>query len=353
MISHGSLRLKLLVIGLFAFCASVAGAGWALRASPTSSLANSDIAADAEVVGFGHVDVESGIVGLSPAQAGRIVAIDVRENQAVGAGDVLLRIDDREAKLRVQQAEAVLKSAEAQLDQANELPRRHQAKLSQQGSAVKAARHRLLAARHQLDRKRELQQCGNLNPSEVAAAAALVNEMEVVEQAEREKLKELQDLDPGLAVKRMAAEVSAARGRLAQAQLALEECHLKAPRSGTILRVQAHAGDLVGAQSLQPALLFCPNEARIVRAEVSQEFAHQVGIGALCRIADDSTLDLHWQGRVVRMSDWYTHRRSILLEPSQQNDVRTLECIVEFDPGQPPVRIGQRMRVTIARASSR
>jgi hypothetical protein len=53
------------------------------------------------------------------------------------------------------------------------------------------------------------------------------------------------------------------------------------------------------------------------------------------------------------MSDWYTHRRSILLEPSQQNDVRTLECIVEVDPGQPPVRIGQRMRVTIARASSR
>src|SRR5260370_6668221 len=147
MISHGSLRLKLLVIGLFAFCASVAGAGWALRASPTSSLANSDIAADAEVVGFGHVDVESGIVGLSPAQAGRIVAIDVRENQAVGAGDVLLRIDDREAKLRVQQAEAVLKSAEAQLDQANALHRRHQGKLTPQGSGGNGERPSLPAAR--------------------------------------------------------------------------------------------------------------------------------------------------------------------------------------------------------------
>src|SRR5207245_2506718 len=113
--------------------------------------------------------------------------IEVRENQAVRAGDVLLRLDDRQAKLGVQQAEASLQSAEAQLDQANELPRQHQAQLSRQSSAVKTAHYRLLAARHQLDHKRELQQSGNLNPSEVAAAAELVSEMETVEQAEREK----------------------------------------------------------------------------------------------------------------------------------------------------------------------
>ena len=35
------------------------------------------------------------------------------------------------------------------------------------------------------------------------------------------------------------------------------------------------------------------------------------------------------------------------MEPLQFNDVRTLECIVTLDPGQPPLRIGQRVRVTL------
>ena len=35
------------------------------------------------------------------------------------------------------------------------------------------------------------------------------------------------------------------------------------------------------------------------------------------------------------------------MEPLQFNDVRTLECIVTLDPDQPPLRIGQRVRVTL------
>ena len=36
------------------------------------------------------------------------------------------------------------------------------------------------------------------------------------------------------------------------------------------------------------------------------------------------------------------------IDPFQFNDVRMLECLVEFDPNSRPVRMGQRMRVTIA-----
>ena len=59
-----------------------------------------------------------------------------------------------------------------------------------------------------------------------------------------------------------------------------------------------------------------------------------------------------WRGKVVRLSDWYTHRRSMLQEPLQFNDVRTLECIVQLDPGQSALRIGQRVRVTLGAAAS-
>ena len=40
----------------------------------------------------------------------------------------------------------------------------------------------------------------------------------------------------------------------------------------------------------------------------------------------------------------------MLLEPGQLNDVRTLECIIALEPDQPPLRIGQRVRVVIDRS---
>src|SRR5207244_9084019 len=99
-------------------------------------------------------------------------------------------------------------------------------------------------------------------------------------------------------------------------------------------------------QPKQPAILFCPDEERIVRAEVEQEFARRVTAGARATIQDDTTTSETWSGRVQRISDWYTHRRSILQEPFQFNDVRTLECIIRLDPkADAKPRIGQRVRV--------
>jgi hypothetical protein len=48
------------------------------------------------------------------------------------------------------------------------------------------------------------------------------------------------------------------------------------------------------------------------------------------------------------MADWYTQRRLVNEEQLQLKDVRTLECLIALDPGQPPLLIGQRVRVTIS-----
>ena len=66
-------------------------------------------------------------------------------------------------------------------------------------------------------------------------------------------------------------------------------------------------------------------------------------------IEDDTRAGTTWKGKVVHISDWFTQRRSILMEPLQVNDVRTLECLIELvEPHpQPPLRIGQRVRVRL------
>jgi hypothetical protein len=94
-------------------------------------------------------------------------------------------------------------------------------------------------------------------------------------------------------------------------------------------------------------VIFCPSGSRIVRAEVEQEFARSLAMGQAASIRDDTNGEGNWAGHVIRISDWYTQRRSIMQEALQYNDARTLECIIELDPNQPVLRIGQRVRVTL------
>jgi hypothetical protein len=76
-----------------------------------------------------------------------------------------------------------------------------------------------------------------------------------------------------------------------------------------------------------------------------------VAVGQAASIRDDSSGDGKWVGHVIRISEWFTQRRSVIPEPLQYNDARTLECIIELDAVQAPLRIGQRVRVTLRPAA--
>jgi hypothetical protein len=116
-----------------------------------------------------------------------------------------------------------------------------------------------------------------------------------------------------------------------------------------ILRVQVHQGEVLGPQPREPALLFCPSGPRVVRAEVEQEYAARVLIGQEAIIEDAArSSGPTWKGHVVRVADWFAHRRTLLPDTLPVQEVRTLECMVELEPGQPPLRIGQRVRVKLS-----
>jgi multidrug resistance efflux pump len=304
-------------------------------------------AATEAVVCFGHGDVEHGIRALAPLQPGRVVDVPVHESQRVEKGDVLVRLNDRDARLRVSEAQVALEFAEKQLSEARPLPQQHKAKIQQQQAAVDAAAHRVTAARRLLDRKRGLYKANQLSAEDVAIAEESVKEAEAMGRAEAERLTELKLHDPQISVQKAEAQVRLARVRLQQAERVLEECTLMAPTAGTVQRILVGAGDLVGTDPRHPAVHFCPNEPRLVRAQVEQEFARRVWEGQRARIRDQSDPSLVWTGKVSRVADGYTQRRPLLDDPSQPSDVRTVECLVTLDPGQPTLRIGQRVRVTL------
>jgi multidrug resistance efflux pump len=299
------------------------------------------------LVCHGHVDIEEGIISLNPVQLGRVVEVPVREGQAVKAGTVLLRLDDQQAKDAVRAAQAELKVAQARLGQARKLPEQHRADLAAQQAGLEAARHRLDGARQTLLRTQRLQKNGMVGAEEARAAADRVKELEAVLRSEEEKRARLQSVALADQIALAEAEVEARQARLAEASHALDERAVRAPADGEVLRLLAAVGDVVGPQAPQPVLQFCPERPRIIRAEVPQEFADRVSAGQSVSIQDDARLADLGRGKVARVSHWFTQRRSVLQEPAVRNDVRTLECIIQVEPGRAPLRIGQRVRVLI------
>src|SRR5215468_2565339 len=59
--------------------------------------------------------LQADLVHMAPDVSGRIVELDVRDNQAVRRGDVLFRIDPDPYRMRVDQARAAVQGLEAKL----------------------------------------------------------------------------------------------------------------------------------------------------------------------------------------------------------------------------------------------
>lgn len=342
--------------------AGVAGAGWAanqiwsfqLQSTANGVASAPQMGDDKEgVVCIGYVDLEHGVRQLAPLHPGRVAKILVSENEAVPAGKPLLRLEDDEAKLQVEEAEAAHAAAEVQVAQAVQSAKRLGVQIEQQQAAVEAAGFRLDADRELLRHKEKQHKDNAIGAYEVAMTRNEVKALEASERAERKKLAELQLMDPALAQRQARAQLRLAKSRLEQARRQLEECVLKAPTAGTVQRILVGVGDLVTGQLGQPIVRFAPDEPPLIRAEVDQEFADRVHVGQAAMVRDDARSGTGWRGRVQRIAGWYDRRRANSSDPSAYTDVRAVECLIALDPGQAPLRLGQRMRVMIGVVSPR
>lgn len=346
----GSIGLGLLVIStagaIFALNPSGAKGQRAGEPSPTGTNRS-----PAPLVSYGIMDVETpGVMPLYPVQAGRVIEVPVHENQSVKKGTILLRLDNRLAKDRLDQAKADLDAATADVNLARKLPEQMQAKTEQQQAAIEAVTRDLNAARLLHTRKKELLEGKQplINAHEVAIAEEQVKKAEAGLKAEQAKLRELQTVDPKISLTKAEAQIASKKSQLDQAQLALEETEIVAPLDGEVLQLLVGPGSLQTADPRQPALFFAPNGPRVVRVEIEQEFANRMSVGLPVKVQDEYGTSPERTGKVSRMADWYSRPRTQLQDPMRMlgNDVRTLECIITLEPGPMPFRLGQRVRVT-------
>lgn len=291
----------------------------------------------AKHLGFclGFVDVEHGITNPYPTQHGEVVAIRA-EGFHAKKGDWLLKIDDRFQKLRLAEAQAALEEAE-------KAPDIYKLMVKEQEQVVQAAEKRKKAANFRInaaEREAKANEAYKQYQDKLEAARADAEQIDCEIAAARIKESQIQ-----LGLAQLQFKIKQARAVVDQAQLAVDSCQLLTVKDGTLLRSFVHVGETLGANPKTPALQFAPDGRKIVRAEILQEWASRFKEGQTVEIEDDTYNGPKWSGKILSISKWYSHKRSIIFEPFTLNDVRSLECIIEINDPQDALCIGQRVRV--------
>jgi multidrug resistance efflux pump len=345
------------LFGLLLLVGTAVSAGWLLNNAPAGTPPSRDAEREAlrpgleEIICLGKVDVERGLTPLYPLQPGRVVEVFVEEGARVKKGARLFRMDDTLARAQLAEAEASLRAAQAALAKVKHTQSTHGDQVKQQEAAVKAADLSAKALGYAAERAKALTQgkYPSLRLEDYKAAQEHAAAAKARVEVERAKLRSLEKYDYQPDLDQAEENIKAKEAALSQAKELLSECLVTAPEDGLVLRLQVSRGQVLGREPTQPAIQFCPDDPRIIRVEVQQEWA-PVEAGQAALIENDVRVSPTWKGKVVRVSDYYAPRRMKIHEPFQYNDVLTLECIVTItDKSPPPLPIGQRMRVRIKR----
>jgi multidrug resistance efflux pump len=302
------------------------------------------------VVAVGLVDGERTVTKPLPLVQGRVIEV-AAEGTAVQKGDAILKIDDAIYKAVVAEATAALHDAQERHKQAKDLPQQYKLKREQQQEAITAAEAERKSVKLEQDNELTKAKTADIkvNQTLLDALTERLKQLDSKVKAEQLKLEELKLFKPESEIKRAEADGAAKQAQLDKANWGLEQCTLKAPSEGLILRVTVSPGEVIvaGLPGQAPPIQFLPKGPKVVRAEVLQEWAGMVLVGQEVDIEDDVFQGPVWKGRVKSLSHWFAEKRHRIIEPFMLNDVRTLECLIEVTDESPPLRIGQRVRVKI------
>lgn len=346
------------LLGIAALVVSITGAGSALYPKivdgkssnpPDAAVAAADQGSVCVVLGT--VDVKHGLRSLYPVQAGRVEDVRVEEDQKVKSGELLLSLDKVPARNHIKQAKAEVDAARARCAKAKTGVEQQKLGEDQQGQAIRAAEAKLRSAEaFQKRAQANHNLVGNKEGLDLETAKGMVEEAQANLRAQQIMLQKIRLNDPMEEVRLAEAALAGSLAQLEQAEKQLKECDLVAPSDGTIVRLYVGKGDVLGPQPRQPAILFCPSDPRIIRAELDQEAAARVRKGLKVLIEDDVRTGSHWEGKVDHIPEFYLQRRSNVAEPFSFNESRILECLINITPppdGKELPRLGQRVRVRI------
>ena len=326
-----------------------------------------------------YVSTDNAYVGTDTAQvnalvSGPVASINAKETQTVHAGDVLLTIDDADAKIAVEQAQASLALAERHVEgyQATDL-----ALAGQEGASaanIARATAQIAAAQADLDTaKTNFTRRQNLANSGAVSQEELTDSQDAYSKAQAAYTTAVANRDAAVAAAKTSTgqrqtnstlfsgvtadqnpEVLAAKAKLDAAQLALDRTVVKAPTDGIVSKKAVEVGQQV--QIGTPLMTVVPVTQAYIDANFKEVQLKDVHPGQKAEIVTDLYgKKVVYHGIVRGISGGTGSAFSLIPAQNASGNwikvVQRLPVRIDLDPAElkaHPLRVGLSSTVKIA-----
>jgi membrane fusion protein, multidrug efflux system len=326
----------------------------------------------------GRVETDNAYVGADSAQitalvSGPVAEVRVGGTQTVRKGDVLVVLDDSDARIDVATAEAALRQAQQRYQQATANVGAAAAKVTARDADIAQARARLAEAnaglertRIDLSRREALVASGAVSGEELSSARAAYATAKAardlasagIATARATQLSAGNDVAATAALVRgttidTAPDVATARARLEKARLDLARTVIRAPVSGIVANKQVQVGQRINAGT--PIMTIVPIETAYVDANFKESQFRRLRIGQPVELTSDFYGgNIVYRGRITGLAGGTG--AAFALVPAQNATgnwvkvVQRLPVRIALDPAQVkahPLRVGLSMAVTV------
>lgn len=289
---------------------------------------------------------------VAPTVGGKVVAVNFDVGSYVQKGSVLVQLDDRDARIKLEQAQAVVsqqqaavRQAEASVAQAQANVRQTQSRLGVKDgegfdietfSQVRATQAQLSLAEKELQRFEKLLESGDVSRSAYDQRLAQRNQLRAQLDESRSNaavaVSSIRTAQAGVGTAQQAvgvarAQVVNSQTQVEAAQKAISDATIYAPVSGSILERNADPGEFIGTNG-KVAIIVRTNPLRM-KIDVPEQSIASANVGQSISLTTSAYPDRNFSGTIVRIVPGLnTTSRTLVAEA----DVNNIEGLLK--PGQ-------------------
>ncbi len=266
------------------------------KASATPTASSGNIALDSK----GYIMPVQRIL-VSPKVSGMITKLFILEGRRVKKGDVLAQVEDIDYRADLEHVESTLEAARQRL---GEIETSRPQEIGQATAELARSKAEFAQLKADFERSRELyfkQKALSQLEYELAESKFRAEEQHV---RSLEFALGLMDSSRGKRLAAAQAEVKVAQADLAKAQWRLDNCTIRAPINGTILKKNAEEGNLVNPIAMNGSFSLCDLADLSdleVELTIEERDISKVSTGQKCKVRTEAYPNRIYEGVVSRL----------------------------------------------------
>lgn len=295
-----------------------------------------------QAVAPGRVEPQSGEIRIAASVMGRIGEVLIGVNDKVFAGQLLMRLEDDETQARLLVARAQIELRKRARNEQRSTGRT--ASRREAEDMIADSEQAVVEARSALDKAAAAKSGGDGSGARIDTARARLTRARDLLESQKAELRRL-EIESGTALPSQAeGQLNIARAELLGVEAAIEKLTIRAPIDGTVLRVNAKAGELAMPSAAQPLLLLGDISAMRVRAELDERDFGGIKIGQTAMVRSAAFPEREFAGRVLSIAPLIQSSRISSGDQRNLADVNAAEVVVELaEPG--PLTDGMKVDV--------